>query len=167
MHVSFFLWHPTIFWNSGPHKLLHPIHTPPITRPFHSSKHFSSRNRSRESMYGSNVLLKNWACTQSPRVGLSTRIPVLCWNNQPRLKTITDGRVHHMWTDWQMESHLQECSVFYLSRPRIPKYKPYTLHDHLLVINKTLTWNGHIDSVTKASHSSLAFLEISKLANNT
>ena len=38
---------------------------------------------------------------------------------------------------WQMEFHLQKCSVLHITRSRNPKYKQYTLHGHILV-NRTM-----------------------------
>ena len=62
---------------------------------------------------------------------------------------------------WQMEFHPQKCSILHITRSRNPKYKQYTLHGHILVkednakyfgvvINKTLSWNNHINDVTKS-----------------
>ena len=70
---------------------------------------------------------------------------------------------------WQMEFHPQKCSVLHITRSRNPKYKQYTLHGHILVkednakylgvvINKTLSWNNHINDVTKKANASLGFL---------
>ena len=70
---------------------------------------------------------------------------------------------------WQMEFHPQKCSVLHITRCRNPKYKQYTLHGHILVkednakylgvvINKTLSWNNHINDVTKKANASLGFL---------
>ena len=70
---------------------------------------------------------------------------------------------------WQMEFHPQKCSVLHITRSRNPKYKQYTLHGHILVkednakylgvvINKTLSWNNHINEVTKKANASLGFL---------
>ena len=70
---------------------------------------------------------------------------------------------------WQMEFHPQKCSVLHITRSRNPKYKQYTLHGHTLVkednakylgvvINKTLSWNNHINYVTKKANASLGFL---------
>ena len=61
---------------------------------------------------------------------------------------------------WQMEFHPQKCSVLHITRSRNPKYKQYTLRGHILVkednakylgvvIDKTLSWNNHINDVTK------------------
>ena len=69
----------------------------------------------------------------------------------------------------QMEFHPQKCSVLHITRSRNPKYKQYTLHGHILVkadnakylgvvINKTLSWNNHINDVTKKANASLGFL---------
>ena len=71
---------------------------------------------------------------------------------------------------WQMEFHPQKCSVLHITRSRNPKYKQYTLHGHILVkednvkylgvvINKTLSWNNHINDVTKKPNASLGFLQ--------
>ena len=54
----------------------------------------------------------------------------------------------------------QKCSVLHITRSRNAKYKQYTLHGHILqkediakylgvVINKTPSWNNHINDVTK------------------
>ena len=70
---------------------------------------------------------------------------------------------------WQMEFHPQKCSALHITRSRNPKYKQYTLHGHILVkednakylgvvINKTLSWNNHINDVTKKAIASLSFL---------
>ena len=70
---------------------------------------------------------------------------------------------------WQMEFHPQKCSVLHITRSRNPKYKQYTLHGHILinednakylgvVINKTLSWNNHINDVIKKANASLGFL---------
>ena len=70
---------------------------------------------------------------------------------------------------WQVEFHHQKRSVLHITRSRNPKYKQYTLHGHILVkkdntkylgvvINKTLSWNDHIDGGTKKANASIAFL---------
>ena len=70
---------------------------------------------------------------------------------------------------WQMEFHPQKCSLIHITRSHNPKYKQYTLHGHILikednakylcvVINKTLSWNNHINDVTKKANASLGFL---------
>ena len=70
---------------------------------------------------------------------------------------------------WQMEFHPQKCSVLHITRSHNPKYKQYILYGHILVkednakylgvvINKTLSWNNHINEVTKKANASLDFL---------
>ena len=54
---------------------------------------------------------------------------------------------------WQMEFHPQKCSVLHITRSHNPKYKQYTLHGHILIKEdtaKTLSWNNHINEVTKS-----------------
>ena len=69
-----------------------------------------------------------------------------------------------------MEFHPQKCSVLQITRSHNLKYKQYTLHGHILVkkdnakyigvvINKTLSWNNHINDVTKKAKASLGFLQ--------
>ena len=66
---------------------------------------------------------------------------------------------------WQMEFHPQKCSVLHITRSRNLKYKQYTLHGHILVkednakyLDKTLSWNNHINEVTQKAYASLDFL---------
>ena len=70
---------------------------------------------------------------------------------------------------WQMEFHPQKYNALHITSSRNPKYKQYTLHGHILVkkdnakylgvvINKTLSWNNHINYATKKANASLGFL---------
>ena len=70
---------------------------------------------------------------------------------------------------WQMEFHPQKCSVLRITRNKSTKIFQYRLHGHILepetnskylgvTINNKLSWNKHIDNITKKANGSIAFL---------
>ena len=70
---------------------------------------------------------------------------------------------------WQMEFHPHKCSVLRITRNKSTKIFQYRLHGHILepetnskylgvTINNKLSWNKHIDNITKKVNGSIAFL---------
>ena len=70
---------------------------------------------------------------------------------------------------WKMEFHPDKCSILRITRSKTPKIFDYKLHGQTLssepdtkylgvTIDSHLSWNSHIDNVTKKANGSLAFL---------
>ena len=70
---------------------------------------------------------------------------------------------------WLMQFHPEKCEVITISNHRNHIKFGYTIHGHNLqhvdnakylgvTINKSLSWNNHIDNVTKKAYQTLAFL---------
>ena len=70
---------------------------------------------------------------------------------------------------WKMKFHPDKCSVLPITRKKSPRSFEYKLHGHILKVEKStkylgitidnkLSWNTHIDNITKKANSSLAFL---------
>ena len=72
-------------------------------------------------------------------------------------------------TDWLMEFHPKKCQVLHVTNKRNIVNQSYTIHGHTLEvvdtakylgvhIHKSLSWNHHINEVTKKANSTLGFL---------
>ena len=70
---------------------------------------------------------------------------------------------------WLMQFHPEKCEVITISNRRSPTKYGYSIHGHQLqhvdnakylgvTINKSLSWNPHVDNVTKKANQTLAFL---------
>ena len=70
---------------------------------------------------------------------------------------------------WLMQFHPEKCEVITISNRRSPIKYGYSIHGHHLqhvnnakylgvTINKSLSWNTHVDNVTKKANQTLAFL---------
>ena len=73
-------------------------------------------------------------------------------------------------SDWLMEFHPQKCQILHITKKRKPIKVPYKIHGHTLEevdsakylginIHKTLSWNLHINTVTKKANNTRSFLQ--------
>jgi hypothetical protein len=72
--------------------------------------------------------------------------------------------------DWLMEFHPEKCQVLHISNKRNPLEYNYNIHGHILKeaetskylginLNRTLSWNNHINTVAKKASNISAFLQ--------
>ena len=72
--------------------------------------------------------------------------------------------------DWLMDFNPQKCQVLHVSNKRKPIIAPYVIHGHTLKdadtakylgvhLHKKLSWNHHIDQISKKANSTRAFLQ--------
>jgi hypothetical protein len=70
---------------------------------------------------------------------------------------------------WQMQFNPDKCEVLTITKKRKPLHHDYTIHGHILQhvdstkylglnISKNLSWNTHVDAITKKANNTLAFL---------
>jgi hypothetical protein len=72
--------------------------------------------------------------------------------------------------EWQMEFHGSKCQLLRITNKRKPFARDYDIHGHKLeevesakylgvTIQKNLSWNIHIDQITKKANSTRAFIQ--------
>ena len=72
--------------------------------------------------------------------------------------------------DWLMEFHPQKCQILHITNKRKPIRQPYNIHGHILEeedtakylglnFQKSLSWNHHIDLITKKANNVTSFLQ--------
>ena len=72
--------------------------------------------------------------------------------------------------DWLMEFHPQKCQVLHITNQRNPIKSSYTIHNQILnpvdsakylgvTLNNKLSWNPHINQITKKANNTRAFLQ--------
>jgi hypothetical protein len=72
--------------------------------------------------------------------------------------------------DWMMEFHPQKCQILHITNKKKLIRQPYNIHGHILEeadtakylglnFQKSLSWNHHIDTITRKANNARSFLQ--------